>query len=92
MNGSQLLLSVANRHRQKSVDLVEVGARLSFDPAPLIAEELQRAALYEATASDIAGLPEEEQADRARRFMFAMWSRDDRDDPAYAEEPDDFHP
>lgn len=92
MTGAELLLSVAHRHRQKSVELVDLGVRLAFDPKPLIAEELQRAALYEATARDIAGLPEDVQADKARRFMFAMWSRDDRDDPAYAEEPDDYHP
>lgn len=92
MNGSELLLAVAHRHRQKSVELVDLGVRMSFDPQPLIAEELQRAALYEATAADIAGLPEDEQFDKARRFMFAMWARDDRDDPAYAEEPDDYHP
>jgi len=90
VNGSELLLAVANRHRQKSVELVELGVRMAFDPQPLITEELERAALYEATAADIAGLPEEVQADKARRFMFAMWARDDADDPDY--EPDDYHP
>jgi hypothetical protein len=90
VTGSDMLLQIAAKCRTQAGSLVEVGARLAFDPQPLIDEELQRAALYEATARDIAHLPENQQADQARRFMHAMWARDDEDDPVYA--PDNDHP
>lgn len=89
MTGAEMLMQYAAKCRTQADSLVEVGARLAFDPQPLIAEELQRAALYEAQARDIAHLPEAQQTDKARRFMFAMWARD-HDDPVYP--PDDYHP
>ena len=48
----------------------------------------EKAALYEACAQDIAGLPEDQAEPIARRFRVSMWLRDERDD----REPDDHHP
>ena len=90
MTGAEMLLQIAANCRTQADSLLEVGARLAFDPHQLITENLEQAALYEAQARDIAHLPEAQQADKARRFMFAMWARDDEEDPTYG--PDDEHP
>lgn len=82
------LLFVANSYRLRALSIPEEAARLKYDPAPLVREMNEKAALYEACAQDIADLPEDEAEPIARRFRVSMWLRDDRDDY----EPDDLHP
>lgn len=82
------LLFVANSYRLRALSIPEEAARLKYDPAPLVREMNDKAALYEACAADVAGLPEDQAAAIARRFRVSMWQRDEN--PDY--EPDDHHP
>ena len=85
------LLTVAESYRRRAAAIPEEATRLHYDPAPLIREMNEKAALYEACAQDIAGVPEEHAEPIARSFRVYMWLRDERD---YRDdrEPDDYHP
>ena len=82
------LLTVAESYRRRAAAIPEEATRLHYNPEPLIREMNEKAALYEACAQDIAGLPEDQAEPIARRFRVSMWLRDERDE----REPDDHHP
>lgn len=88
MTAHQQLLEVAASYRRRAAAIPEEATRLRYDPAPAVREVEEKAALYEACAGDVAGLPEDQAELIARRFRVAMWLRDENPN----HEPDDFHP
>lgn len=88
MSAHSDLLMVAESYRRRAAAIPEEASRLLYNPGPLMREMNDKAALYEACAQDIAGLPEDQAEPIARRFRVSMWLRDERED----REPDDYHP
>lgn len=88
MSAREQLLEVAASYRRRAAAIPEEAARLRYDPAPFLREIEEDAALYEACAQDIAGLPEDQAVVIARRFRVSMWLREENPD----HEPDDLHP
>lgn len=88
MTAHEQLLEVAASYRRRAAAIPEEAVRLGYDPAPFLREVEDKAALYEACARDVAGLPEDQAAVIARRFRVSMWLRDENPD----HEPDDYHP
>lgn len=88
MTAREQLLHIAATYRRRAELIPEEATRLLYDPAPAVREVLEKAELYEACAADVAGMPEDQAADVAKRFRIAMWIRDE----AVDDEPSDFHP
>lgn len=83
------MLSLAQKHEQAALDVIERGKRDGFDPTAAALEEADIARILRSAARQMQHMDPARQQDYFHRMKFALWQRlDDSPEPAdYREDP-----